>query len=410
MRILLLTFYYPPDLSAGSFRAQALVEALQEVGPEDLEIDVLTTLPNRYHSANWGAPEQEQIGPVTIRRLPLPQHRSGMVDQSLAFSSFARSVWRETRGGGWDAVVATSSRLMTAALGAEIARRHRVPLYLDIRDLFTDTMGDLLASSMLRHVLPLFRWLERRTFRRADRINAVSPGFLPHLQAIAPQHSYRLFTNGIDDAFLEADFDPEVSEPEDERPLILYAGNLGDGQGLHHILPQAAYALESRARFRVLGDGGRRTALEQGLAEYGVTNVELLPPVPRTELFEHYREADILFLHLNDHDAFRKVLPSKLFEYAATGKPILGGVAGYAQQFLQQEVPGAEVFEPCSVKGCLQAFEALQTTGSPVPREAFTARYARQRIMRDMASDILELVREPQAPLSRDRASSETSP
>ena len=400
MRVLLLSFYYPPDLSAGSFRAQALVEALQEVGPEDLKIDILTTLPNRYHSANWEAEEREERGPVTIRRLPLPQHRSGMLDQSLAFSSFARSAWREARGGGWDVLVATSSRLMTASLGAEIARRHRIPLYLDIRDLFTDTMGDLLANNALRHVLPLFRWLEKRTFRRADRVNAVSPGFLPHMQAIAPQHRYRLFTNGIDDAFLQADFQAKNTKSEGDCPLILYAGNLGDGQGLHHILPQAAQALDGRARFRILGDGGRRATLEQRLAEHGVSNVELLPPVPRTELFEHYQEADIVFLHLNDHDAFRKVLPSKLFEYAATGKPILAGVAGYAQQFLQQEVPGAEVFEPCSVQGCLQAFDALQPTGSPVPREAFTARYARRRIMRDMASDILELAREPRASAS----------
>ena len=50
MRILLLSFYYPPDLSAGSFRAAALVKALTQAGSTGLTIDVLTTVPNRYKS------------------------------------------------------------------------------------------------------------------------------------------------------------------------------------------------------------------------------------------------------------------------------------------------------------------------------------------------------------------------
>ena len=48
---------------------------------------------------------------------------------------------------------------------------------------------------------------------------------------------------------------------------------------------------------------------------------------------------DVLFLHLNDYSAFRKVIPSKIFEYAATGKPIVAGVSGYAAEFLRHENP-----------------------------------------------------------------------
>src|SRR5690606_37143794 len=50
MKLLLLTFYYPPDLSAGSFRAAALAEALLRAGGRDVEVDVLTTRPHRYAS------------------------------------------------------------------------------------------------------------------------------------------------------------------------------------------------------------------------------------------------------------------------------------------------------------------------------------------------------------------------
>ena len=48
MKLLLLSFYYPPDLCAGSFRASALIEALSRNRPKDLQVTVLTTQPNRY--------------------------------------------------------------------------------------------------------------------------------------------------------------------------------------------------------------------------------------------------------------------------------------------------------------------------------------------------------------------------
>ena len=84
-------------------------------------------------------------------------------------------------------------------------------------------------------------------------------------------------------------------------------------------MPGLARALRGRARFVVIGDGGRRAALEQALQAAGTDNVELRAPVARDRLIEEYRRADVLFLHLGAHAAFEKVLPSKLFEYAALG-------------------------------------------------------------------------------------------
>ena len=98
---------------------------------------------------------------------------------------------------------------------------------------------------------------------------------------------------------------------------MLYAGNIGEGQGLHKILPALAKKMKKHINYKVIGDGGRKEALLQALAEEGVTNVELLPPINRDHLIEAYQAANVLFLHLNDYDAFKKVLPSKLFEYAS---------------------------------------------------------------------------------------------
>lgn len=390
MRILLLSFYYPPDLSAGSFRAKALIESLAAVADRPLHVDVITSMPNRYHSMSNKAREFETKNGLTIRRIPLPLHQSGMLDQAKAFAVNAFAVLRATSGQKWDVVVATSSRLMTAALGVRVANRCGAPLYLDIRDLFTDTMTDVLNGSPARLVLPFFHWLERNTLRSASRVNVVSAGFLSHVRNVAPQHDYRVFTNGIDEEFL--DFDFHNRQPRNSLlPLLVYAGNMGEGQGLHNIIPEAARQLEGKVRFRLIGDGGRRGQLEKELSRTRVTNVEILNPVPRDELYTHYREANILFLHLNNYQAFRKVLPSKLFEYAATGKPVLAGVSGHSADFLKQEAPGVEIFAPCDVKGMVVALERLLAIPMPIDRKQFRIKFTRRNIMEEMARDILDL-------------------
>ena len=81
-RLLVLTFYYPPDLCAGSFRAGAFLEAVQKQAGADLEIDVLTTMPNRYHSYSSTASSVEKYEAVDVYRFPLGEHKSGFMDQS----------------------------------------------------------------------------------------------------------------------------------------------------------------------------------------------------------------------------------------------------------------------------------------------------------------------------------------
>jgi glycosyltransferase involved in cell wall biosynthesis len=390
VRILVLTFYYRPDLSAGSFRVSALVDDLRAIAPPGTGIDVVTTLPNRYHSFSVDAPEREETAGVSIRRIKLSTHKSGMVDQSRAFLTFQRGAMRAVSKKQYDVVFATSSRLMTAALGARIARRVRAPLYLDIRDIFVDTIKDV-SPRVSTALEPIFSMIERRTIQAASTVNLVSPGFAEYFRHRYPAQRFTCFTNGIDDEFVAAAATTESSAPRDPRhPIeILYAGNIGEGQGLQSIIPQLASRMGESVRFTIIGDGGRRVALELAIAALGVTNVELRPPIGRSALIDAYRSADILFLHLNDYDAFKKVLPSKIFEYAAMGKPILAGIAGYSATFVRTEVENAGVFAPCDVEGAIRAFDSL--TLRSAPRTEFLAKYGRAEISRRMAEDILAI-------------------
>jgi glycosyltransferase involved in cell wall biosynthesis len=240
-------------------------------------------------------------------------------------------------------------------------------------------------------VKPPFSALERWTMRRADRINLVSRGFESYFRSRYPDRAYAWFTNGIDEEFLHEECSQAESAVGRQSLLVVYAGNIGEGQGLHAILPELAARLAKRARFLVIGDGGRRELLRERLRHADVQNVEVIPPMARAALLETYRRADVLFLHLNAYAAFEKVLPSKIFEYAALGKPILAGVAGYAASFIAAEVSNAAVFAPCNASEAIEKLETLLL--SDQPRKDFVARYDRRRISRAMAADILEIAR-----------------
>ncbi|OPX97063.1 MAG: putative glycosyl transferase [Syntrophorhabdus sp. PtaB.Bin006] len=385
----MLTFYLRPDLSAGSFRSSALVDALRTVLPVGSQIDVITTLPNRYKSFSADAQSHEQCDGLSIHRIALPTHRSGMVDQSIGFFTFSQKALKFVKSRNYDLVFATSSRLMTAALGAWIASRKQTRLYLDIRDIFVDTIKDVLPRRFAWLAKPMFSILERWTVNRAEKVNLVSGGFAEYFTIRYPRQKFSYFTNGIDDEFLAASSSIQPCAAKEGPMRVVCAGNIGEGQGLHAIIPELAQRMGKRAQFRIIGDGGRKVALQKALEVADVDNVELMPPMHRDRLIEMYRTADVLFLHLNDYEAFKKVLPSKLFEYAAMGKPIWAGLPGYSAEFVKLEISNAAVFYPCDAVAAERVLGDLLLQDTPRPK--FVEKYVRAKISENMAQDILAL-------------------
>jgi len=383
LKVLVLSFYYAPDLCAGSFRTTALIEQLKQ--QPNAEVEVITTMPNRYASFEASAKEFEHTDNVTVRRIVLPSHKSGMLDQIKSFASFYKQANKLISGKKYDLVFATSSRLFTAFLGARIAKRINAPLYLDIRDIFVDTLKDVLSPKVIFLLKPILTLVENYTFSAAQHINLVSKGFEGYFVNRFKSANYSWFTNGIDKEFLntEAPVEPKLSEAV---PLtVLYAGNIGEGQGLNTIIPELAKLTGVQYQFKVIGDGGRKASLVE--ASQGITNISFHPPVNREQLIKEYLNADILFLHLNDYPAFEKVLPSKIFEYAAVGKPILAGVSGYAAEFINIEVDNAEVFDPGNHQQAATVLATLKL--GQTKRDNFISKYTRINIMNEMANSIV---------------------
>jgi glycosyltransferase involved in cell wall biosynthesis len=172
-----------------------------------------------------------------------------MLDQVFSFWKFYKEVIKLNRSKKTSLVFASSSRLFTAFLGYRIASKSNAPLYLDIRDIFVDTMNDIFKSKMLKLiVLPFLNYIEKKTFRYATHINLISGGFNEYFQKYNKIH-ISFFSNGIDEEFLQNNSDDHESRQERNKKLVVYAGNIGEGQGLHRIIPEAALLLSNKFQF-----------------------------------------------------------------------------------------------------------------------------------------------------------------
>lgn len=391
-RILYLSFYFRPDLCAGSFRNSPLVDELgEQIKNKDIEIDVLTTSPNRYSTFREEYQEKEKMGNITIERIVVPPHESGIKDQVFSFKTYFLEVLKRTKNRKYDLVFASSSRFFTSYLGYWIAKKNKIPLYVDIRDLFSETLKSISDNWFIQHLLvPAIASREKKIYKYASHINLISKGFKENFPDTSIA-TFSYYTHGVDPVFEEAQR-KNGNAGHDYMKKIVYAGNIGDGQGLHKIVPEAAKLLDGFYTFTIIGDGGARKILENRIEQLDVNNVELLAPVSRNDVLEEYKKADILFIHLNDLEVFRKVLPSKIFELAVVEKPILAGVKGYAREFIRENVNGAFLFAPGDVEGLIRQIKEIEKfyeNQGTINNSTFSKKFDRKTINRKMASSIL---------------------
>lgn len=389
--ILFLTFYYQPDLSAGSFRntllANVLSDKLKNLD-ERAKIIIITTLPNRYNSYNTIAPVFEENGNLVVHRINIGKHKGGFLTQAFIFYRYWKGVFEIQRQYNYCIIYASSSRLMTAFLGAciKVIRRKKVDkLFLDIRDIFRESISEVLGNRIIKYTLNgLLKVIERFTFRQSSIINVVTPEMTDYFRKFGKEVT--CFSNGVDDIFFDFDFS-KTEAPDSGRLKITFAGNIGKAQALHKVLPDFAKRFSNIIDVYVVGDGSSREDLITATRNAHLDNFYILPPVSRDEILIYYKESDYLFLHLDDKKAFYKAIPSKLFEYAATRKPIIAGLKGKAKAFAEENIENILVFDSNDTACLIKRFEQFEPQFSN--REEFLRKYRRTDIMRAMSIKIL---------------------
>lgn len=205
-------------------------------------------------------------------------------------------------------------------LAAWVRRR---PLVFDIFISLHDTaITDRGLAGSNSSIARVSRVVDRLSMRLSQRVIADCPA---HARFLADLGDLPLSRFGI--VYIGADevvFHP-TSDDEQEDDLILFYGTFVPLQGVEWIVRAAALLKDHGYRFRIIGRG-QETAIVMRLAEeLGTSNVEFVEPVPKEQLRHELAHASLCLGIFGTSPKASRVIPHKVFEGLACGRPVLTG-------------------------------------------------------------------------------------
>jgi glycosyltransferase involved in cell wall biosynthesis len=225
--------------------------------------------------------------------------------------------------------------------GWAIARMMRAPLVLDVRDLWPAAATSLhqISTGWPTRVAEL---IERRLYRAASAVVAVTHPFTEHIDAIrGKEPKTALIPNGTLDQFFEESGRNRLGVPDD-RYLVTFAGTLGIAQALPSTLAAAAQ-LVGDADFSYVGDGPMKDIVLEQARELGLGNVHFHAQIPLEEITPVLAGSDALLVPLSAHPTFEGFVPSKLIDFMAVGRPVLLAAAGESARIVEESGGGIVV-------------------------------------------------------------------
>jgi hypothetical protein len=369
MRILIVTHYFPPEIGAPQARLSELARAWADGGDE---VTVLTGMPN--HPTGVVPPAYrrrlrlvEQVdGYRVVRTWLYATPNEGFIKKTLGHLSFmVTSVLLGSRLIGAADVVVVSSPTFFSIFGAwAVSKFKRAPLVIDVRDLWPAIFVELGVLTNGR-LIALLERCELWAYGQATEVVVVSEGFRQDLiRRGVPAEKVATVRNGADVDRFSPGRDPAPGRERlgaaDGDVVALYLGAHGLSHGLDTVVDAAALLADAPGapvRIAMVGEGANRSALEAQVDRLGLKNVIMHPGVPRDEVPDLLAAADICLVPLRDLPLFSTFIPSKIFEYFAVGKPVIGAVRGEAAAILRDG--GALVIEPGNPAALAEAVAEL---------------------------------------------------
>ncbi len=367
MRILYVSHYFPPEMGAPAGRVAGLAGLWARAGHE---VHVLTGFP--HHPTGRIHPEyrrkflrgfvrEEFEGAHVHRTWIFPAANKGKVLRSLNYASFMASA---VVNGALaiprpDIVLATSPQLLCAGAGALLSRRFRAPFVMEVRDLWPESLVAVGASHMQSPMVRVLEGVARRLYASANHVVTVTEAQRAAIVAGGiPADQVSVIPNGVDEQFLSGA--TPSGAPGSDPFVVTYIGTLGMAHHLETLL-EAAHRLrgDSCFRFRIVGEGARRAALEAHARALALDNVEFVGERPREEVPRWIAESSACLVLLRKTDVFTTVVPSKMLEIMAVGRPIVLGVRGEASALLERAGAGVAI-EPENAEQLVAALAALR--------------------------------------------------
>jgi glycosyltransferase involved in cell wall biosynthesis len=352
VHVVFVTQYFTPEVGATQTRIHEFARACVAAGHR---VTVLTEFPNHPHGRipaeyRGRITTRESLDGFTVVRVWVRTRPEKTFWTRLAFyASFFGLATLRGLGlrGRIDVVFATSPPLPVGLAGWLIARARGARFVLDVRDLWpaaAEALGELRRPALLR----LAAGLERFLYRHADRVTAVTRGFVRHVGRFvtAPAVVQWLPNGAVTDVFDPGRVDPGLRRRLglEDRFVVTFAGLHGIAQGLE-VVVEAAALLRDRPEiaFCLVGDGPVKAALAARAEALRLTNVRFLPTVPLSEITPYLTASDALLVPLRRDPVFDTFIPSKLFDFMACARPVILLVNGEARAMLDSAGAGVWV-------------------------------------------------------------------
>ncbi|UYZ64513.1 glycosyltransferase family 4 protein [Hymenobacter weizhouensis] len=440
LRLLVITYYWPPSGGAGVQRSLKFVKHLPALG---VEPTVLTVDPARgaYPVLDYSLEADVPPGVRVLRTdtfEPFDSYRKltgkavpygGFANESK--TSLAQRLFKFVRGNvfipdarrGWnryvlravaellaageqfDAVLTSSPPHSTQLIGRELKRRYGLRWLADLRDPWTD----IYYYPELQHTPPA-RWLdaryERQVLLEADEVLVTSPNTKRLLLGKSPQllaDKFHVLPNGYD----EDDFRTPSTPPTDAL-LITHTGTITETYHIEQLLAALAECqrrhpdVPLRLRFVGKVSAGVQQQVEQaGLA----AQTEFVPFVPHDESVRYLLRSTVLLMAIPDVENNFGILPGKVFEYLAANKPVLCvGPVGSDADTLLEECGAGRALPYDGYAAMLEQLETLVAQWRISPNLDLPALSHARYSRRALTERLVELIRpHPLAPSPQER-------
>lgn len=409
-RILLISYLFPPAGGVAVQRALSLARYLPRLGHEvhvlsarnpsvpTFDPSLMQLLPAevRLHRAfspevpyAWkqrvwrllsaagrgAAASGGQAGGSAESRLQRLVRRMLNPDPEVVWVRFAISAARRiVRRHAIEAVLVTAPPFSSFMIATAIKREYPgVKLIADFRDEWLEFYLSTFDFHKSASILAKSKKLEREIVDHADAVVSVTRGIIARLRrryADQPPDKFHCIPNG---------FDPEALAHFRARPhgtgriVVVFAGTLYKSSsaryhldGLDRLPAEIRSAFDSRFVGRVAPE-------ERRFLEGRTSLVTQLGFVPQAEAFRQMEEADFLMLTMTDADS----LTGKIFEYLATGKPVLAysPKGGEVDRLIAETGAGwcADPSDPQAVDDMLRRAYAAARGEIPMPAPDLSA-------------------------------------
>lgn len=334
-----------PEIGAGPARVAEMAAHWQRAGAR---VTVITGMPNRpagrIHPAYRGRlfVEEEQDGVRVLRSWLYASPKGGFSrtianNASFMLTSGLHALVRRQK---LDVLIASSPPFFPHVTGAVLSRWLKLPLVLEIRDLWPDYLVGMGVITGKRSQAALFG-LERRLLQRAAHTIVVTESFRARVIAKGvPRELVDVISNGVDtNLYYPSSEPPPLSslEPKQGAFTVGYLGNFGAGQALTTVVDAAALVSRSsdRIRFVLAGDGPDRENVIRRVAEHGLANIVVEPAITKDKTRAFYNACDLCLVPLAPYPIFQETVPSKIFEIMACERPVLACLAGEGARIVE---------------------------------------------------------------------------